>query len=258
MPKNASVQEIQSFYDEEASRYYSTRYIGDSADSVVWRSRADVVLELTGDVGGVVVDLGCGPGVLAPRLVRQAGRLISADLSWEMLRVGRDNLGPGQDAHWINCDLSHLPFATGSVEALLVIGVYGLVEDRAGVLHEFARVVQPGGRLIIQTPNAWSPRKLVEKGTRRLRLSRREAYENRLATHGIDPRPLRTAEFAQMLRTAGFVPRRRRYYDFRLPFLSRLGARTDARTAAVLHRLLHRRPVLGQLGEGLVLEAERR
>jgi hypothetical protein len=97
----------------------------------------------------------------------------------------------------------------------------------------------------------------VEHATSRLRLSRKAAYEDRLAQVGIGPRPFTSAEMEDMLGRAGFAVARRRYYDFRVPFLSRLSSTWDAWTATALHRLLNRERVLGQMGEGLLIEAVR-
>jgi SAM-dependent methyltransferase len=247
---------IQSFYDAEARRYYSSRYEGSSADAEVWRARADLVLELVGQVDGVALDLGCGPGVLAPRLASRVGRLCCADLSLEMLLAGRDALGTRDGVHWINCDLGALPLADGTIDALLVVGVFGLASDPGGTIAEFARVLRPRGRLILQVPNAWSPRRHAERLGRRL--APKAAYERRLAGGGIDPRPYSTCTIETMLSQAGLEPARRRYYDFRLPFLGSISPRLDRIAAAALQRGLGARRTLGQVAEGLLVEAVKR
>lgn len=247
-------QAVQDFYDEEAHRYFSSRYVGPTADSQVWRARADLVMDLVGTVSGVVVDLGCGPGVLAPRLITRAESVVSADLSIEMLRAGRCALGDNPRAHWVNCDLVSLPFRTSSVETLVVIGVFGLVEDGSHALQEFARILRPRGRLILQVPSSRNPRKWLDRPTRVLGLAVKEAYEARLALGRIAPRSYTVNELADSAARYGFTARRRRFYDFRLPLLSSLSVNWDARVERQLHRWLSGRRLLGQLGEGMVIE----
>lgn len=53
-------------------------------------------------------------------------------------------------------DLEHLPFATESIDLLTSNMVVEHLDHPATVFSEFARVLRPGGRVIIHTPNAYS------------------------------------------------------------------------------------------------------
>ena len=246
---------VRSFYDKEAARYIATRYVGGGADNLAWRARADLVLEILGPANGLVVDLGCGPGVLTPRLARQAERVVCADLSLEMVREGRRAYGDSPSVAWISCDIAHIPLRDATVDALLVIGVFGLAADPRAALAEFARVVAPAGRLLLQVPNALSPRLRIERRVKRV--ASHAAYEARLSQASISPRPCAPQTIEAMLRDAGFTPANRRFYDFRVPGLGQISPAADASVSAALHRRLTSRRRLGALGEGLVVEARR-
>lgn len=100
-----------------------------------------------------VLDLAAGTGDLArgalDRAAREAFeiRVVAADLTPEMMRVGRGRPGPGL-AGWIGADALRLPFPDGAFDRV-VIG-YGL-RNFAGLdsaLAESFRCLRPGGRLI--------------------------------------------------------------------------------------------------------------
>jgi SAM-dependent methyltransferase len=104
--------------------------------------------------GEVVVDLGSGAGIdalIAARAVGPEGRVIGVDMTPEMLAKARSN------AAFVGADhvdfregrLEALPIADGSVDAITSNCVINLVPDKAEVFSEIARVLKPGGRLVV-------------------------------------------------------------------------------------------------------------
>jgi SAM-dependent methyltransferase len=103
--------------------------------------------------GDRVLDAGCGWGRhLGP--MRAAGfDVVGIDLSRELLGVARDGLGPHG---LVRCDLRALPFAgafDGVVSFFTSFGYGPTEEDDAGILVEYADVLKPGGRLLLDLPN---------------------------------------------------------------------------------------------------------
>jgi arsenite methyltransferase len=104
--------------------------------------------------GETVLDLGSGAGLdafLAARHVGPNGRVIGVDMTPAMLEKARGNavaLGLGQ-VEFREGRLEALPVADASVDAVTSNCVINLVPDKAAVFAEIARVLKPGGRLVI-------------------------------------------------------------------------------------------------------------
>jgi len=104
--------------------------------------------------GEHVLDLGSGAGIdvfLAAKRVGPEGRVIGVDMTPEMLQKARANaakLGFAQ-VEFREGRLEKLPVVDVSVDAVTSNCVINLVPDKAAVFHEIARVLKPGGRLVI-------------------------------------------------------------------------------------------------------------
>jgi ArsR family transcriptional regulator len=97
------------------------------------------------------LDLGTGTGRLLELIAPKAERALGIDNSREMLAVARARL---EAAELRNCsvrqaDLYQLPLATASFDAVTLHQVLHYLEDPAAAIGEAARVLRPGGRLLI-------------------------------------------------------------------------------------------------------------
>ncbi|WP_280562740.1 MULTISPECIES: bifunctional demethylmenaquinone methyltransferase/2-methoxy-6-polyprenyl-1,4-benzoquinol methylase UbiE [unclassified Chromohalobacter] len=105
--------------------------------------------------GHHVLDIAGGTGDLAlkfSRLVGPRGRVVLADINASMLHVGRDKLldnGVGDNAEYVQANAEALPFADNSFDCITI--AFGLrnVTDKEAALRSMARVLKPGGRLLI-------------------------------------------------------------------------------------------------------------
>ena len=116
-----------------------------------WRGR--VAAAATEAPAGPALDLATGTADLAIALrLRNPGRLIvGADFSDGMLQVGRGKLDAGRVARvpLLAADALALPFPDGGFDAATVaFGARNLADLDAG-LREMARVVRPGGRVVV-------------------------------------------------------------------------------------------------------------
>ncbi len=104
--------------------------------------------------GETVLDLGSGAGIdafLATREVGPSGRVIGVDMTPEMIARARTNavrIG-ATNVEFREGRLEALPVDNASVDAVTSNCVINLVPDKARVFAEIARVLKPGGRLVI-------------------------------------------------------------------------------------------------------------
>ena len=100
---------------------------------------------------GLLVDLGAGTGRMLTLLGDRASRAVGLDLSQQMLNIARVNVG---EAGLAACELRHGDiFATGlpdgCADLVTVHQVLHYLGDPAAAVTEAARLVRPGGRLLI-------------------------------------------------------------------------------------------------------------
>jgi len=88
------------------------------------------------------VDVGCGTGRWTARL-----SAIGVDASPAMLAMAARKEGLG--GRLAVGEASALPVATGSADLVLCALTFGHIRDQAGAMREFARVLRPGGALIL-------------------------------------------------------------------------------------------------------------
>lgn len=96
-----------------------------------------------------VGDLGCGTGHLAGAVAPFVSRVIAVDRSAEMLQAARRRLRDFGNVDIRRGDLETLPIDDGALDAATLILVLHHTPDPAAVLGDAARVLRPGGRLLI-------------------------------------------------------------------------------------------------------------
>jgi SAM-dependent methyltransferase len=104
--------------------------------------------------GETVLDLGSGAGVdafLAAREVGPTGKVIGVDMTPAMLEKARGNVRKAgvSNVEFREGRLEALPVEAGSIDAVTSNCVINLVPDKGKVFAEVARVLKPGGRLVI-------------------------------------------------------------------------------------------------------------
>jgi phosphatidylethanolamine/phosphatidyl-N-methylethanolamine N-methyltransferase len=115
------------------------------------RARIAAVAELNTLPPSRIVELGVGTGISLP-LYERHHRITGVDLSRDMLdrarkRVAEDSLGHVEGLH--EMDAGDLAFPDGAFDAAMAMFVITVVPHPEQVLAEMARVVRPGGRVLI-------------------------------------------------------------------------------------------------------------
>jgi SAM-dependent methyltransferase len=130
------------------------------------------------------IDAGCGAGRTAFTLAcdHPAALVLGIDVNLGLLRLARsaadgrvsyprrrggliydrrsfpvDLAGAGRVDFWA-CDALALPFAPAAADLVLSLNLFDSVPDPPALLQALARVLRPGGRLLLGTPFDWSTR----------------------------------------------------------------------------------------------------
>jgi demethylmenaquinone methyltransferase/2-methoxy-6-polyprenyl-1,4-benzoquinol methylase len=140
-------EQVKAMFGRIARRYDLANTVLSLGRDGSWRRRAARATGLT--PGQSALDVACGTGRLAAELARLAlpgGSVVGADFSAQMLRVAaRDHPG----IEWREVDALAMPFADASFDAAaMAFGLRNLSDRELGA-REMARVVKPGGGLVV-------------------------------------------------------------------------------------------------------------
>ena len=114
------------------------------------RARMEAIAA-TERVGGRVLDVGVGTGICLPHYTRASG-VVGIDLSEPMLRKARSRaqaLRLGNIESLAVMDAERLEFPDASFDAVVAQYVVNTVPHPEAALDEFARVLKPGGEIIL-------------------------------------------------------------------------------------------------------------
>jgi ArsR family transcriptional regulator len=96
-----------------------------------------------------VADLGCGTGALAADLAPRVRSVVAVDQSAAMLRAARKRLAGLSNVRIEEGRLESLPLADASCDAAIAALVLAYLQDPDPALQEAARILRPGGRLVV-------------------------------------------------------------------------------------------------------------
>ena len=105
--------------------------------------------------GDRVLDVACGPGVVARLVARRAGtgQITGLDVNPAMVKVAR-SLPSELPISWQQGDARHLPFPGQAFHLVLCQQGLQFFPDRAAGLDQMRRVLMPGGRIALAV---WGP-----------------------------------------------------------------------------------------------------
>jgi 2-polyprenyl-6-hydroxyphenyl methylase/3-demethylubiquinone-9 3-methyltransferase len=137
--------------------------LGERFDAVMNRydleRRIALVLDhVPRDAGRATLEVGCGLGYLSVRLRERGLEPVSVDIAGSLLRSGRSR---GRLAEPVQADALALPFPDRRFDLVVSSDCVEHTPAPRGAVREMARVLRPGGRLVLTCPNAvwhWSVR----------------------------------------------------------------------------------------------------
>ena len=191
--------------------FWADRHYEDRADRVALR-------RLLPPNGERIVEVGAGYGRLANEYLGYR-EIVLFDASEAHTEAARAQFASEPRIRAVLGDAYHLPFEDASFDTVVCVRVVHHLTDPGGVFREFARVLRPGGVLVLEFAN-----KRHLKAIARYAL-RRQAW----SPHTLEPyeyRPLHfdrhPVEVRRLLRAAGFTVERQLAASlFRFPILSR-------------------------------------
>ena len=100
--------------------------------------------------GAVVLDVGTGVGVLIPLIQScQPSTVLACDVAENILQRVHDKYPTVRTYH---IDIASLALASISVDAIFMNGMYGNIADKPAACRNAARMLRPGGRLVVSHP----------------------------------------------------------------------------------------------------------
>ncbi|WAS97447.1 class I SAM-dependent methyltransferase [Nannocystis punicea] len=143
--------EIEATYDAVA-QHYAAEFADDLTEKILDRALLSAFAEMVGRAAKVA-DLGCGPGFEARFLAELGLAVTGVDLSSAMIAEAqrRHPSVEGLDVDFIKGSMLGLPFGDASLAG--AIAIYSVIHlepaARARAYAEMARVVRPGGTLLL-------------------------------------------------------------------------------------------------------------
>ena len=137
-------RDVAAMFDDVAGKYDLTNDVLSLGQDRLWR-RA-VLKAVDAQRGETVLDIAAGTGTSSEPFADAGVKVVPADFSLGMLRVGNQRR---PDLGFTAADAMRLPFADDSFDAVTMSFGLRNVASVETALAEFLRVTRPGGRLVV-------------------------------------------------------------------------------------------------------------
>jgi ubiquinone/menaquinone biosynthesis C-methylase UbiE len=152
---------VTRYFDREAS-FWQAAYGEATLQGRIYRERQGVALSWIDQLAlghtARILEIGCGAGLLSVALARKGYCVDASDCAPAMLAMARKNATGHQVADRIAlflADVQQLPIPDASYDLVLALGVIPWVKAPQAALREMARVLRPGGYLLVTADNSW-------------------------------------------------------------------------------------------------------
>jgi ubiquinone/menaquinone biosynthesis C-methylase UbiE len=98
---------------------------------------------------GRAADFGCGTGLFTRPLALNAEHVVALDTSRAMLESASRKLKDLGNVQWVNASVLNTGLPSAELDTVLIANVLQVIKDRDRAMAEAARVLRPGGRLVL-------------------------------------------------------------------------------------------------------------
>jgi ubiquinone/menaquinone biosynthesis C-methylase UbiE len=160
-PENSGVQKnVDTHFDANAA-YWDEIYRDDDLQSVIYQQRQAAVLDYVDAVGlgagSSALEIGCGAGHVTVRLAQRGLTVKAVDSSPGMVELASRQAAAAGFAAEVSvsqADVHALPFKSGEFDLVVAVGVIPWLHSPGEAVAEMARVLRPGGELVLTADNA--------------------------------------------------------------------------------------------------------
>jgi SAM-dependent methyltransferase len=110
-----------------------------------WRYRNDF-FDFVPEPGKATLDLGCGEGRVSRDLAERGHNVTGLDVSPTLIAAAGE---ADPESRYLVADASSLPFGDGDFDLIVAYNMLMDATDLTGAVREAARVLAPGGRMVI-------------------------------------------------------------------------------------------------------------
>lgn len=150
---------VTAYFQDDAP-FWESVYAADGVFSEIHRERAKRAMRLIGRLnlgpGARVLEVGCGAGFTAVDLARRGFLIEATDATPAMIELTRRNghaAGVASRLAARVADVHALDYETATFDLVVALGLIPWLHDPEGALREMARVLRPGGYMVVNSDN---------------------------------------------------------------------------------------------------------
>lgn len=144
IPSGTEKEEVRRSYNEIGGRLYDLRY-GEEQESKFTAALSRVSLSQD----DLILDLGCGTGLLLEKISGGVGFAVGLDLSGELLSWARSKLKETQNTGLLLSDADHPPFKPANFDKLFAITLLQNLPDPRRAISEAMKVTRTEAIIIV-------------------------------------------------------------------------------------------------------------
>lgn len=129
---------------------------------------------LQGHPGDILLEVGCGPGLLAQYLAKSGYIVEAVDRSKSMIKAAEENanvlINNNAQLKFSKAEIDELPFQDGQFDFVIAASVLNIVSNAEAAIEEMKRVLNVGGKISFLLPSELMTLDNIQKYSHRKKL----------------------------------------------------------------------------------------